>query len=67
MSASKMRKAAKDNDFRAFKQGLPKTIDQKTAMSIFSELQDAMGVKTKEPAVAEELGSSTSPTPPGAP
>lgn len=54
MSASKMRKAAKDNDFRAFRKGLPKSIDNETAVGIFSELQDAMGVTPKEPAVAEE-------------
>ena len=54
MSASKMRKAAKDNDFRAFKKGLPKSIDNETAVSIFSEIQDAMGVKPKEPAVTED-------------
>lgn len=54
MSASKMRKAAKDNDFRAFKKGLPKHVDNETAVSIFAEIQDAMGVKPKEPAVTED-------------
>ena len=54
MSASKMRKAAKDNDFRAFLEGLPDTIDNETAMGIFSELQDAMGIAPKEPAVVED-------------
>lgn len=53
MSASKMRKAAKDNDFRSFKKGLPKGMDQEAAMTIFSELQDAMGIKV-EAEVAED-------------
>lgn len=52
MSGSKMRKAAKDGDFRAFKKGLPKTVDNETAMSLFTEIQDAMGVRSKE--VAED-------------
>ena len=45
MSASKMRKAAKDNDFRTFKTGMPKGMDNETLMTIFTELQDAMGIK----------------------
>ena len=54
MSASKMRKAAKDNDFRAFREGLPERIDNEVAMGIFTELQDAMGIVPKEPAVVED-------------
>lgn len=53
MSASKMRKAAKDNDLRGFMKGMPKGMDPDVLMGIFTELQDAMGVKPKEPAVAE--------------
>ena len=53
MSASKMRKAAKDNDFRGFMKGMPKGMDPEILMGIFTELQDAMGVKPKEAAVAE--------------
>ena len=53
MSASKMRKAAKNNDFREFKKGMPKGMDPEILMGIFTELQDAMGVKPKEAAVAE--------------
>ena len=45
MSASKMRKAAKENDFRGFKKGMPKGMDQEVLMAIFTELQDAMGIK----------------------
>ena len=54
MSASKMRKAAKDNDFREFKKGMPKGFDQETLISIFTELQDAMGIKRKEEVAAED-------------
>ena len=57
MSASKMRKAAKDNDFREFKKGLPKSVDTGTAVAIFQEIQVAMGVKPKdgvEPALVGE-------------
>lgn len=54
MSASKMRKAAKDNDFRAFLKGMPKSMDNETAAAVFAELQDAMGVTPVEPAMAEE-------------
>lgn len=53
MSASKMRKAAKDNDFRGFMKGMPKGMEPDVLMGIFTELQDAMGVTPKEPAVAE--------------
>ena len=43
MSASKMRKAAQDNKFGTFKQGLPKKYDGK---EIFKAIQKAMGAKT---------------------
>ena len=54
MSASKMRKAAKDNDFAEFKKGMPSSMDNEVLMSIFSELQDAMGIKRKEEVAAED-------------
>ena len=53
MSASKMRKAASQNDSATFKKGMPSSMDNEVLMGIFTELQDAMGVKVKEPAVAE--------------
>ena len=53
MSASKMRKAAAKNDFRAFKTGMPKGMDNNVLMSIFTELQDAMGIKREEKVTAE--------------
>ncbi len=54
MSASKMRKAAKDNDFASFKKGMPKAMGNEVLLAIFTELQDAMGVTPKEAAVAED-------------
>lgn len=53
MSASKMRKAAKDNDFVSFKKGMPKSMDNKVLLGIFTELQDAMGITPKEKIVCE--------------
>ena len=53
MSASKMRKAAKDNDFVSFKKGMPKALGNEVLLGIFTELQDAMGVTPKEAAVSE--------------
>lgn len=44
MSASKMRAAAKDNDFAKFKKGMP-PLGNDVLMSIFTELQDAMGIR----------------------
>ena len=52
MSASKMRKAAKDNDFRAFKKGMPK-LDNEILMGIFGELQAAMGIEVPQEVAAE--------------
>ena len=48
MSASKMRKAASENDFRAFRQGVPDSLNNKAAMKIFTDLQKAMGIDPKE-------------------
>ena len=53
MSASKMRKAAKENDFAKFKKGMPKSMGNEVLLAIFTELQDAMGVVPKEPAISE--------------
>lgn len=52
MSASKMRKAAKDNDFREFKKGMPK-LDNEILMGIFGELQAAMGIEVPQEVAAE--------------
>ena len=45
MSASKMRKAAADNDFEVFRQGVPKTIDDKSAKQMMNNLRKKMQVK----------------------
>ena len=45
MSASKMRKAAADNDFDTFRQGVPDTIDDKTAKQMMNSLRKKMSVK----------------------
>ena len=55
MSASKMRDAAKNNDFREFKKGMPKNMDNEVLMNIFTELQDAMGIKREVAAESWEI------------
>ncbi len=47
MSASKMRKAATDNDFEAFRQGVPKSLDDKDAKSLMNTLRKKMMVATE--------------------
>jgi len=45
MSASKMRKAAADNDFETYRQGVPDIIDDKTAKQMMNSLRKRMSVK----------------------
>ena len=45
MSASKMRKAAADNDFESFRKGIPTNIDDKTAKNMMSSLRKKMKLK----------------------
>jgi len=45
MSASKMRKAAADKDFTAFSQGLPKTVSNTDAKSLYNKIRSAMGLE----------------------
>jgi len=45
MSASKMRKAAVDNDFKTYRTGIPKNIDDKTAKMMMNNLRMKMQVK----------------------
>ena len=47
MSASKMRKAASENDFETFRTGIPDTVDDKTAKSIMNTVRKAMKVTTE--------------------
>lgn len=48
MSASKMRKAALDNDFDTFRAGVPKALDDKETKQLFNTLRKSMKVTTKE-------------------
>jgi hypothetical protein len=47
MSASKMRKAAMDDDFESFKKGVPNTLKDSQKEELFKTLQDAMHTTTK--------------------
>ena len=47
MSASKMRKAASENDFETFRTGIPDTVDDKTAKSIMNTVRKGMQVATE--------------------
>lgn len=48
MSASKMRKAASDDDFTSFSQGLPKAISNAVAKSIYNNVRKGMGLKEQK-------------------
>lgn len=48
MSASKMRKAAADDDFPMFAQGLPKSISNPDAKSIYNDVRKGMGLKEQK-------------------
>jgi len=45
MSASKMRKAVMDDDFKSFRRGTPKTLDDGEAQALFNAVRQGMGVK----------------------
>ena len=45
MSASKLRKAAADGDFEAFKTGVPKALDDESAQKLFNTIVKKMGKK----------------------
>jgi hypothetical protein len=47
MSASKMRKAAMDDDFETFKKGVPDTLKDPDKKKLFKTLQDAMHTTSK--------------------
>ena len=47
MSASKLRKAAADGDFKTFKTGVPKALDDEDAMKLFNTIRKKMGIKSK--------------------
>ena len=50
MSASKMRQAAADNDLESFKQGVPQP---QLADEMFAAVRQGMGIRDKEPEMAE--------------
>ena len=45
MSASKMRKAVMDDDFKSFRRGTPKTLDDGETKALFDSVRQGMGVK----------------------
>jgi len=45
MSASKMRKAVMDDDFKSFRRGTPKSLDDGETQSLFNAVRQGMGVK----------------------
>ena len=45
MSASKMRKAAAENDFVAFRSGIPKDLDDTETKKLFTAVRSAMNIK----------------------
>ena len=47
MSASKMRAAAADNDFETFRQGIPQSLDDKTAKQLMNTVRKKMMVATE--------------------
>ena len=48
MSASKMRAAASENDFTAFSQGLPKSVSNADAKSLYNAVRSGMGLKEQK-------------------
>lgn len=49
MSASKMRAAASQNDFKSFRSGIPKSMDDKATMNLMNKLRKAMGISAMSP------------------
>lgn len=45
MSASKMREAAKNNDFKHFKMGVPSHVSDKVARKMMNDVRNGMGIK----------------------
>lgn len=53
MSGTKMREAAKTGDHKTFKSGLISGLSDKLRTEIYNKVRSAMGIKEKEPAIAE--------------
>ena len=48
MSASKMRKAVQDDDFKSFRRGTPKGLDDGDTKALYNAVRQGMGVKIKK-------------------
>tara|TARA_Y100001937_G_scaffold83722_1_gene113275 strand:+ start:6116 stop:7375 length:1260 start_codon:yes stop_codon:yes gene_type:complete len=48
MSASKLRKAAKEDDFEGFKKGIPSSLEKNEVNNLFNAVKKAMGMEVKE-------------------
>ena len=55
MSASKLRKAVADDDFKGFKSGMPKGIKDADIQAIFDAVRTGMKIKKKKAAEVKEL------------
>ena len=53
MSASKMRKAVMDDDFKAFRSGTPKELNDGDTQALFDAVRSGMKIKAKKKEVAE--------------
>ena len=53
MSASKMRKAAMDDDFESFRKGTPKSLSDGETRALFDAVRQGMGSKKKKKEVSE--------------
>ena len=48
MSASKLRKAAKEDDFKAFSKGIPSSLEKGEVTNLYNAVKKAMGIDVKE-------------------
>ena len=55
MSASKLRKAVADDDFKVFKSGMPKGVKDADTQAIFDAVRTGMKIKKKKAAEVKEL------------
>ena len=53
MSASKMRKAVIDDDFKSFRRGTPNKLNDADAQALFNAVRQGMGVKKKKKEIVE--------------
>ena len=55
LSASRMRLAASENDFKTFRSGLPPELPRKQAMELFSSVQQSMGIVSESWQIAPKF------------